>query len=179
MEHSFLSRETKTRKGPVHLSGQPSRVPHRRVDPSYFDDSVSTSTSINYHTEKPIIRTPRPREFNQWLNQYLYTMRPKNTVAPRSVDMVNSLATHRQWTSATAFALQEFAPRPPTRLVPSTTREESVDPVSSCLRSSNKCHHKSPMLWQELGRKWDFVQFRNGRNRGPVYVMLHVWWFYY
>ena len=122
---------------------------------SIFSPSVTSSNSIRYHVDKPIVRTPRPQDFNQWLDQYVSPKRPKN----KSLDLVSSLATHRKWTSTAESAMQDSALPITRRLtVPATTREEVADPVRSS--RGRLIHESSPMLWQEVGRKWDSVQRR-------------------
>ena len=128
------------------------RGPHRRCEPSCFDECVSTSNAIKFHVEKTIVRTPRPVEFNQWLEQYVSSKSPK-----RACDLVNSLATNRQWTSTAEFSMKESALPTPRRRAPTTTLEEIVDPMKSSL---NKRYGNAPMLWQDIGRKWDLVQLR-------------------
>ena len=131
--------------------------PHRKDDSSFFDNGLTTTNTIRFHVDKPIVRTPRPSDFNLWLVQHSSPGDIKNAREP--LDIVDSLATHRKWTSSATFAMQESALPTPKKNVPATTQEMHVDPVSSGHRSHNN-RYNAPMLWQQLGRKWDSVQLR-------------------
>ncbi len=148
--------------------------PQRKIDDSFFDDFVPTSDSIKFHVNKSIVRTPRPSDFNSWLTQYAS---PREVNKNVSLDIVDRLATHRKWTSSTAVAMQDSALPTPKKLnVPGTTTQEMhPDPVRLSHRLlHNNPHSDSPMLWQQLGRKWDSVQSRGSYAPGRMYVPASV-----
>ena len=131
------------------------------LDSTFFGHSATSSSTIKFHVDKHIVRTPRPQHLGQWLNQY--TLPSTKRVTKKPLDLVSSLASDRTWKSTTASAMQHDSTHTTAipRIVPSSTKEELVDPVQSLPRAYNK-PFSLPMLWQETGRKWDSVQ-----RRGP------------
>lgn len=132
------------------------------------------SNIASFHFEKPIVRSPRPQDFNKWLNRYSTTSKACKPCNMNSSDqLVDSLASTRKWTTSTALATcrshhgsqrtlnhnargtnNDSSDKPHL----ANTQESSADPVGIKVRAST--HFESPMLWQERGRKWDSVQSR-------------------
>lgn len=136
-------------------------VQKRRLDSTFFGYSATSSSTIKFHLDKHIVRTPRPQHLDQWLNQFVLLSAKR--VKKKPLDLVSSLACHRTWKSTAAAAMQHDSALPVNRrIVPSSTKEELVDPVHSRPRPHNE-KFSLPMLWQETGRKWDSVQ-----RRGPM-----------
>ena len=139
------------------------QAPHRKFDPSLLDENITTTKCIKFHVEKPIVRTPRPQHFNEWLSKQVPAERSASEVGrPSELDFATSLELSRKWTTTATFAMEESALPTPRQKVPETTLETRADPVS--YRSYNSHHHHAPMLWQKLGRKWDQVQLRESMS---------------
>ena len=130
--------------------------PHRKVDDSLFDGNITTSKCINFHVEKPIVRSPRPQHFNQWIAKF----QPKSAETYKP-DLLHRLEQQRKWTTTARFAMEESALPTLRYSIPESTLESSADPVSSQL---NKNRVSAPMLWQHFGRTWDAAQLRKSMS---------------
>lgn len=131
--------------------------PHRVLNASDAVGVGGTTTSdcIRYHIEKSIVRSPRPQDFHVSLQQFA---RKKSSRSAHDADTaVERLLLERKWTTTTKKATEETALPTVRPIAPNRTLEECADPVTCRLVKSHRC----PMLWQQLGRRWDAVQMRD------------------
>ena len=147
------------------------KAPHRRLQ----HDSPTAlgvgraSTRIPLLVEKPIVRSPRPSEFNECLRADIEGALPSHSRAkPQSTSFTERLpsivtdehilllAKKRLYTSTTREATEEAALPTPQRNVPQTTLEREADPV----RYRATRYLPRPSVWQHYAREWDAMQLR-------------------
>ena len=147
------------------------RAPHRRLQ-NDSPTALGVSTRIPLLVEKPIVRSPRPSEFNECLradtaavvctldrSKYVQPQtKPLTERLPRIVcdDQVQALSEKRLYTSTTREATEEAALPTPRRAVPRTTLEREADPV----RCRAVRYSPRPSVWQQYAREWDAMQLR-------------------
>lgn len=148
----------------IHLQSSNAHVPkapHRRLQ----NDSPTalgvgrSSIRIPLLVEKPIVRSPRPSEFNERLRaDTLYHTRSLAEPLPSLYcdDQVQRLSKKRLYTSTTREATEEAALPTPRRVVPHTTLEGEADPV----RYRAVRYSPRPSVWQHYAREWDAMQLR-------------------
>lgn len=119
------------------------------------------SSTICLSSEKPIVRTPRPQDFNRQLLSL--TAREANrkslskSTTPFSFSQYHKDAQQRRWTTTTKVATEEYALPTPRNSVPTTTLEPCADSVRYRARETNQ----KPLLWQTYTREWDMKQLRH------------------
>lgn len=141
--------------------------PHRRL----FVDrptglGLGTATCTMYlSADKPIVRSPRPQEFNRELLACTARLSPERL--PLNIEEqertgyycnkeVNKISVQRRWTSTTREATEESALPTPKWPVPISTLEPDADPVR---HRAQKCYPE-PRIWQQYAREWDMMQLR-------------------
>lgn len=138
-------------KSNLHLPKGPHRIVKETI--------CHPEDSIWYHIQKPIVRYPRPQDFHVSLKPYSKVQQcaGNNFKISRPVD---KLFLRRKWTTTTEEATEELSR--PILIVetPDTTLEKQVDPVK--LQMKDK---QFPMLWQNIGRRWDAIQIRSTTTR--------------
>ena len=113
--------------------------------------SLPTSECIHYHVDKPIVRTPRPQDYDKYLQLF---KKPTNV---NNMSLYERLVLQRIWTTTTKEASEESA-IPTTRpAMPNNTLEQHGPDLLTCRPPHN---HYNPMLWQRMGRRWDAFQIR-------------------
>ena len=151
----------------IHSSAHVPRSPHRRLQ---NDSAVALGvgrafTRIPLLIEKPIVRSPRPSDFNECLLAEIAKSARARTghrsTSRACVDQIELLAKKRVYTSTTRGFTDEAAL--PTRRVdpPPTTLERDADPV--------RCHRAvryaaRPAAWQLCAREWDAMQLRKSSD---------------
>ena len=163
------------------------RAPHRRLkcDSPTALGVGRASTRIPLLVEKPIVRSPRPSEFNEYLRTT--TAVPRDSSRSRVKlqttlledklptilrdDHVQLLSRRRLYTSTTREATEEAALPTPRRNVPRTTLEREADPV----RCRAVRYSPRPCEWQHYAREWDAMQLRRApdTNRVPCDLTLY------
>lgn len=140
------------------------KAPHRRLrnDTPTALGVGRASIRIPLLVEKPIVRSPRPSEFNERLRaDTARTLdRSKSLTEPLPSlycdEHVHRLSEKRLYTSTTREATEEAALPTPRRIVPRSTLERETDPVRyRVIRYSPR-----PSLWQHYAREWDAMQLR-------------------
>ena len=157
-------------------SGHVFRAPHGKTQ-SYKLLSGWASTRVPLLVEKPIVRSPRPSEFNECLradiNASINIGKPQRSRAslkgrlPSIVcdDQVQQLSLKRLYTSTTREATEEAALPTPRINAPSTTLELDADPVR-CRRAVR--YAPRPSQWQRYAREWDATQLRKSSDGDDV-----------
>ena len=145
--------------------------PHRRlVTDGSAVHGMGTATTIQLSADKPIVRSPRPQEFNRELLErvqleQLRALKDRTSENHKDVDShkrsfcdeeVNRLSVQRRWTSTTREATEESALATPRYPVPRTTLEPCADSV----RHRAQKYHPEPCVWQQYAREWDTMQVR-------------------
>lgn len=146
------------------------KCPHRRL----LNDSPTAlgvgraATHIPLLVEKPIVRSPRPADFNQQLRAdcerlaAVLEFSQHTTKAPKPLpDIVcteetERLSVRRRYTSTTREATEEAALPTPERPIPRTTLQREADPV----RYRKQRYYTQPCAWQRYAREWDAMQLR-------------------
>ena len=165
------------------------KAPHRRLK----SDSPTAlgvgraSTRIPLLVEKPIVRSPRPSEFNEYLLTCRTVAVPQDSSRSRvklqttfltdklpsifCADHVQFLSRKRLYTSTTREATEEAALPTPRRNVPRTTLEREADPV----RFRAVRYPPRPCEWQHYAREWDAMQLRRApdTDRTPCDLTLY------
>ena len=144
--------------------------PHRRL----LKDSPTAlgvgraATHIPLLVEKPIVRSPRPADFNQQLRadyERLATVlelsqhkiqAPKPLPSIACSEETERLSVRRRYTSTTREAAEEAALPTTERPVPQTTLQREADPV----RYRRLRYYPQPCAWQRYAREWDAMQLR-------------------
>lgn len=144
--------------------------PHRRL----LKDSPTAlgvgraATHIPLLVEKPIVRSPRPADFNQQLRAdcerltAVLEISQHKTTAPKHLPSIvcseetERLFVRRRYTSTTQEATEEAALPSPERPVPQTTLQREADPV----RYRRLRYYPQPCAWQRYAREWDAMQPR-------------------
>ena len=146
--------------------------PHRRLTAAGLDSGAVASNTVYLSLDKPIVRSPRPQDFNRKLLQHTeklsqqrafeFAARNKKKHDIKSAkkffcdEEVNRISVQRKWTSTTREATEESALPTPRYSVPQTTLETCADPVKHRAQK----YHPDPSLWQQYAREWDSAQFR-------------------
>lgn len=145
------------------------RSPHRRLQ---NDSAIALGvgrafTRIPLLIEKPIVRSPRPSDFNKCLladiaaaaGAHSRDQRCANRPRPIVCDeQVESLSKRRTYTSTTRESTEEAA-LPTLRIEPPpSTLERDADPVR-CRRRAAR-YAPRPSAWQHYAREWDAMQLR-------------------
>ena len=158
------------------------RAPHRRLK----SDSPTAlgvgraSTRIPLLVEKPIVRSPRPSEFNEHLltcrtaavpqDSSRSRIKPQTTLLTDKLpsifcdDHVQLLSRKRLYTSTTREAAEDANLPTPRRSVPRTTLERETDPV----RCRAIRYLPRPREWQHYAREWDAMQLRRAPDSDRV-----------
>lgn len=140
------------------------KAPHRRLqnDTPTALGVGRASIRIPLLVEKPIVRSPRPSEFNESLRaDTIRTLdRSKSLTEPLPSlycdEHVYRLSEKRLYTSTTRESTEEAALPTPRRIVPRSTLEREADSVRyRVIRYSPR-----PSLWQHYAREWDAMQLR-------------------
>ena len=114
------------------------------------------SSTICLSSEKPIVRTPRPQDFNRQLLS-LTAREGNRSISPKCSFSYHKDALQRRWTTTTKVATEEYALPTPRNIIPTTTLEPCADSVRYRARETNQ----KPLLWQTYTREWDMKQLRN------------------
>lgn len=125
--------------------------------------AIANST-ICLSSEKPIVRMPRPQDFNKQLLSL--TAGDVNIKCPSKHDTQSSYdkeAEQRRWTT-TKVATEEYALPTPRYPIPSTTLEPCADSVRYRARETNQ----KPFLWQSYTREWDMKQLRHPPKKAQI-----------
>ena len=152
------------------------RAPHRRLE----NDSPTalgigrTSTRIPLLVEKPIVRSPRPSEFNECLRADIKAANPTCNKSKESSegrlpsivcdDHIHRLSVKRLYTSTTREATEMAALPTAQTNAPSTTLEIDADPV----RCRTVRYAPRPSQWQLYAREWDAMQLRKSSENDDV-----------
>lgn len=144
--------------------------PHRHlVTDSSAVHGMGLATTMQLSADKPIVRSPRPQEFNRELLEHLEQLRAlrDRTTETHKKDVdtlkrsfrdeeINRLSVQRRWTSTTREATEESALATPRYPVPRTTLELCADSVKHRAQK----YHPEPCIWQQYAREWDTMQLR-------------------
>lgn len=154
---------------PTGVRGQPSPHRHLRKESAIALGVGKSFTSIPLLSEKPIVRSHPPADFNKCLLAKIASAANKSRLigAQRNSteglpsiardDLIETLAKKRIYTSTTRELTEEAAL--PTLKVnaPKTTIEPDADQVR-CHRTVRYASH--PAVWQVYGRQWEELQLR-------------------
>ena len=153
----------------IHRADVP-RSPHRRLqNESATALGVGRAfTRIPILIEKPIVRSPRPADFNDCLRADIadaartccnHSSAANLRHLPSIVcdDQIDALSTKRIYTSTTRQSSEEAALPTPRIEPPLTTLERDADPVR-CRRAVR--YAPRPAAWQRYAREWDAMQLR-------------------
>ena len=168
---SPFSFSQKTSPPTIHSSVHVPRSPHRRLQ---NDSAIALGvgrafTRIPLLIEKPIVRSPRPSDFNRCLLAEIgaaANSRGRGTIKlsasrPRPIvcdDQIETLSRKRIYTSTTRGSTDEAALPTPRIDPPLTTLERDADPVTVCRRAAR--YAPRPAAWQHYAREWDAMQLR-------------------
>ena len=140
--------------------------PHRRLTTAGLYSEAVASNAMNLSLDKPIVRSPRPQDFNRELLHRTEKISQEQTFAAQNKNKrakefycdkkVNRISVQRRWTSTTREATEESALPTPRYSVPQSTLETCADPVKPRAQK----YHPHPCFWQQYAREWDSVQFR-------------------
>ena len=165
---------TGKRLPPIHSSVPNPRSPHRRLQ---NDSAIALGvgrafTRIPLLIEKPIVRSPRPSDFNKCLLADIAASshaaaaflqhsgsQPRPTVCD---DQIETLSRKRIYTSTTRGSTDEAALPTPRIDPPPTTLERDADPVTVCRRAAR--YAPQPATWQHYAREWDAMQLRKSSD---------------
>ena len=115
-------------------------------------------STIRLAEEKPIVRSPRPQNFNQELLAIskAYTATIANAKKDKNSNEVQERALKRRWISTTREATKDSVLPTPRFQVPQTTLEVHADPVRYRVKRTSP----EPHVWQCYAREWDMMQLR-------------------
>ena len=157
----FTASSTKQASFPPLYSGAASGLMNsmsaKGLSSSFPATNRSVDNTILLSTEKPIVRAPRPQEFNQ----KLLTLMRQQPPSDRKRSNGYTDADRRRWTTTSQAAADEYALPIPKCSVPESTLEAFADPVRYRARESGP----RPCLWQLYTREWDMKQLRESPRK--------------
>ena len=137
------------------------KCPHRHIVTDRIVEQ-GVMTTLQLSMEKPIVRSPRPQDFNREMRAFvqqrestLVRAEKANKRSPFDEE-INRQSIQRRWTSKTREATEECALPTPTYPAPESTLEPCPDPVSHRAQKYNS----KPCVWQQYAREWDMMQLR-------------------
>ena len=126
----------------------------------YSLSSRDRLSTVLLASEKPIVRSTQPQNFNREL--IARTSRKENAqsgkVAVGTNTLKERLASQYRWSTTSGQAAAECALPIPRFPVPSSTLERHADPVRQGEKSSSR--RREPNVWQQFAREWDMIQAR-------------------
>ena len=159
------------------------RSPHRRLQ---YDSATALGvgrafTRIPILIETPIVRSPRPSDFNACLRADIAdawrtpsNLCSKGRSLPSIVcdEPIEELSRKRLYTSTTRQSSEEAAL--PTLQIdpPLTTLERDAEPIGRCRRAAR--YAPRPAAWQRYAREWDAMQLRRSDISSNLYVLYNI-----